>query len=93
MQNAECTMHNVAPGAGALRILHFALCIVAGDRLQSRRGAGQSETSAPTTAVIGRQSLKPVSFPDISGATPSAQKQLREASVSARRDDSERWSF
>src|SRR5262245_20162945 len=53
-------------------------------------GCTAKEGSAPSTASstsatarpIDRQSLKPISFPDITGATPSAQKQLRDAQAS-----------
>jgi tetratricopeptide (TPR) repeat protein len=84
MQNARCAMHNVrcrVQARCAFCILHCALLLAIG----CNRGAApqvKSETSAATTQVIGRHSLKPVSFPDVSGATPSAQKQLREANVS-----------
>jgi tetratricopeptide (TPR) repeat protein len=87
MQNAEGKMHNVTwpvQARCAFGILHCAFLLLVILPIGCNRGAApvKSETSAPTTAVIGRQSLKPVSFPDVSGATPSAQKQLREASVS-----------
>jgi tetratricopeptide (TPR) repeat protein len=88
MQNAECTMHNVAcrvQARCALCIVHCAfLLLVILLPIGCNRGAAPpvKSTSAQTTQVIGRHSLKPVSFPDISGATPSAQKQLREANVS-----------
>src|SRR5262245_15484071 len=64
-------------------ILHFAfLLFVMLLAIGCNRGAEKSDTSAATPQVTGRQSLKPVSFPDISGATPSVQKQLRDAQAS-----------
>ncbi len=36
----------------------------------------------PSTSPLDRQSLKPVTFPEISGVSPSAQKQLRDAQSS-----------
>src|SRR5262249_3781935 len=67
----------------AFCILHFAFVLfVMLLAIGCNRGAEKSDTSAATPQVTGRQSLKPVSFPDISGATPSVQKQLRDAQAS-----------
>ena len=91
MQNAECEMPKPERGVHAHRafcILHyaflvFAVLIATGcDRGSARPSSGSSGGSSAATTPIDRHSLRPVSFPDVSGATPSAQKQLREGNVS-----------
>jgi tetratricopeptide (TPR) repeat protein len=91
MQNAECKMQELKCAVHAHRavfILHYAflafvVLIATGcDGGRASPSSVSSGGSSAATTPIDRHSLRPVSFPDVSGATPSAQKQLREANVS-----------